>query len=180
MKILFASDIHGSLYYAKKVFEKFEQEKCDQIVFLGDLLYHGPRNDLPKDYSPKEVSALLNSYKDKIITVRGNCDSEVDQMMLEFPILATYGLLMVDGHRFYLTHGHIFNKDNLPPLVENEILTYGHFHVPLLEKQDNHYIFNPSSASLPKAGVNSYGIYEEHKLYIKDFEGNIVKSLDLK
>ncbi len=179
MKLFFASDIHGSAYYARKMIEMYEKEQCDQIILLGDLLYHGPRNPLPKEYDPKAVSALLNQYKEKIITVRGNCDSEVDQMMIDFPILATYAQLLVDGHRFYITHGHVYNKDAMPPLSKNDVLVYGHFHVPIACRQDDIYIFNPSSVSLPKEGTNSYGIYENHKLTIKDFDQNIIKELDL-
>lgn len=179
MKLFFVSDIHGSLYYAKKCIERFEAEQCEQIISLGDLMYHGPRNPLPKDYAPKEVANLLNQYKDKIISVRGNCDSEVDQMLLEFPILSDYTILYIDGHRFFVTHGHLYNKDQLPPLSKNDILIYGHFHVPLAYKQEDIYILNPSSISLPKAGVNSYGIYENDTFMIKDLEGHIIQSIVL-
>lgn len=177
MKLLFISDVHGSLYYASKVIDIFKKEKCDLIISLGDLLYHGPRNPLPKDYNPKEVAALFNQYKDYFISVRGNCDSEVDQMMLEFPILAEYSNLLVDGHRFFLTHGHHYDKDHLPALKQGDILAYGHYHVPLALNQNGIYIINPSSTTLPKAKTNSYGIYENHQFTIKDFEGNIVDSI---
>ena len=179
MKLLFVSDIHGSYYYAKKAIEAFKQEQCDHIICLGDILYHGPRNPLPKDYSPKEVAALLNQYRDKIMSVRGNCDSEVDQMMLEFPMLSDYTHLFIDGHRFFVTHGHHYHEDQLPPLQENDILVYGHYHVPLCKKVNGIYILNPSSISLPKAGTNSYGVYENHVFTIKDLDGNIVDSIHL-
>lgn len=179
MKLLFISDIHGSVYYLNKCIKKFKEEQCDYIISLGDLLYHGPRNNLPKDYDPKQVARILNEYKDKIMSVRGNCDSEVDQMLLEFPILSDYHMLLIDKHRFFITHGHLYDKDKLPPLSKNDILVYGHYHVPLAFKQGDIYIFNPSSASLPKQGVNSYGIYENHQLMIKDFEGNIIMSMEL-
>lgn len=179
MKLMFVSDIHGSGYYCKEALRIYEEEKCDQLILLGDLLYHGPRNNLPKEYDPKLVAQLLNENKDHLITVRGNCDAEVDQMMLEFPALADYAMLLVDGHRFYITHGHHYNKDALPPLSKNDILCYGHFHVPLAYKQDDIYIFNPSSISLPKAGTNSYGIYENHTLTIKNLDGTVVQQITL-
>lgn len=179
MKILFASDIHGSLYYARKVIEKFEQEQCEQLVLLGDLMYHGPRNELPKDYEPKEVAALLNQYKDKIIAVRGNCDSEVDQMLLEFPMMSDYAILYVDKLRIFATHGHLYHEDNLPPLQENDVLIYGHYHVPIAKKINGIYILNPSSISLPKAKTNSYGIYEDNQFKIIDLDSNIIESIRL-
>ena len=179
MKLLFVSDIHGSLYYAKKCIERFNQEGADQIISLGDLMYHGPRNPLPKDYAPKEVANLLNQYKDKIISVRGNCDSEVDQMLLEFPILSDYSILYIDGYRFFITHGHHYDEDHLPSLSKNDVLIYGHYHVPIAKKKEDIYIFNPSSISLPKASVNSYGVYENKTFYIKDLDGNVLETLEL-
>ena len=116
MKYLFASDIHGSAYYCRKLLDAFREEQAERLVLLGDLLYHGPRNDLPREYAPKEVIALLNEHKNKIYAVRGNCEAEVDQMVLEFPVMADYCILSVDGRTFYATHGHIYNQDNLPPL----------------------------------------------------------------
>lgn len=180
MKLMFISDVHGSAYYMEKSLNKFEKEKCDYLISLGDLLYHGPRNDLPIDYAPKKVAAMLNKYKDKIISVRGNCDSEVDQMMLEFPMLSDYTHLFIDGHRFFLTHGHHYHKDALPPLSKNDVLVYGHYHVPLAQKEGDIFILNPSSVSLPKAGTNSFGIYEDHIFTIKTFEDEIVASIDLR
>ena len=128
MKLLFASDVHGCLPALQKVIAAFEKHNVDKLVFLGDLLYHGPRNPLPEGYNPKEVAALLNSYKTKLLTVRGNCDAEVDQMMLEFPCLADFTQIYVDNHVFYVTHGHLFNSDKLPPLNKNDIFIHGHFH----------------------------------------------------
>ena len=116
MKYFIASDIHGSAFYCTKMVEALKNEKADYLVLLGDILYHGPRNDLPKDYNPKKVIELLNSLTTKIICVRGNCDSEVDQMVLNFPLLATYGVIENNNHLIYLTHGHVYNKDNLPPI----------------------------------------------------------------
>lgn len=178
MKLLFVSDVHGSLYYAQKIIEVFKKEKCDLIVSLGDLLYHGPRNPLPRDYNPKEVAKLFNEYKEYFVCVRGNCDSEVDQMMLEFPILAEYSNLLVDGHRFFLTHGHHYDADRMPPLKKGDILAYGHYHIPLAYNKEGIYIINPSSVTLPKAGVNSYGVYENHRFEIKDFDGQVVESIE--
>lgn len=180
MKLMFISDIHGSAYYMNKSLKQFEKENCDYLICLGDLLYHGPRNDLPKDYAPKEVAAMLNKIKDKMITVRGNCDSEVDQMMLEFPILSEYTHLLIDGHRFFLTHGHHYHADALPPLSKNDVLVYGHYHVPIAMKKEGIFILNPSSVSLPKAGTQSFGIYENHIFTIKTFDEEIVKSIDLR
>ena len=108
MKYMFASDIHGSAYYCRKMLDAFEKEEADRLLLLGDLLYHGPRNDLPKDYAPKEVIPMLNAYKNVIYNVQGNCDAEVDQMVLEFPIMADYALLELEGRTFYLSHGHIY------------------------------------------------------------------------
>lgn len=174
MKLFFASDIHGSLDAMTKVITAFEKSEAEQLILLGDLLYHGPRNPLPCNYNPKEVATILNSYKDKIISVRGNCDAEVDQMMLSFPCLADYALLLVDGHRFYITHGHLFDKDHLPPLAKGDIFVHGHFHVPLLETKDDMVIMNPNSCALPKQGVASYGIYENHHLYLCDLNNDEV------
>ena len=142
MKLFIISDIHGSLYYLKKVMEIFEKENYDKLVILGDELYHGPRNPLPKDYSPKEVIEILNKYKDKIIAVRGNCDSEVDQMVLSYPIMSDYSMIYLGNKRVFLTHGHIYNIDNPLPMSEGDILLYGHFHIPMIEKKDERYFFN--------------------------------------
>lgn len=177
MKLMFMSDIHGSYTYVKKALECYELEKADKLVILGDILYHGPRNDLPTGYDPKEVINLLNSYKNKIIAIRGNCDAEVDQMVLEFPMRADYATIDVDDHHFFLTHGHIFNEDNLPNLNIGDIFVYGHIHKPVAKEINGIYIINPSSISLPKEGNNSYGIYENNEFLIKELSGEIVKSI---
>lgn len=122
MKYMFASDIHGSAYYCRKMLDAFEKEGAERLVLLGDLLYHGPRNDLPKEYAPKQVIPMLNAMKDKIYAVRGNCEAEVDQMVLEFPVMADYCILSIDGKTLYATHGHVYNQNNLPPLCEGDIL----------------------------------------------------------
>lgn len=180
MKYMFASDVHGSAYYCQKMLESFEQEGADRLVLLGDLLYHGPRNDLPKDYAPKQVIAMLNGHKHKIISVRGNCDAEVDQMVLEFPIMADYGVLIAEGRIFYLSHGHIYQEGNLPPLQKGDVFVYGHTHVLRAEKKDGQVYLNPGSVSIPKEGnIPSYGILENDKFTIKGFDGTIIKELEI-
>lgn len=179
MKLIIASDIHGSYYYAKKVVDAFEQEQGDRLVLLGDLLYHGPRNPLPKDYDPKLVFELLNTLKDKIIAVRGNCDSEVDQMVLEFPMMADYTTIFADGITIFATHGHLFNEDNLPPLQQNDVLLHGHIHISVLEKRNQYTLANPSSAALPKDDVHGYLVYENRALVQKDFDGKELARLAL-
>ena len=154
MKLVIASDIHGSAYYCRKLLERVEKEQPDRLVFLVDILYHGPRNDLPKDYAPKEVIAMLNPLKEKILCVRGNCDTEVDQMVLEFPILADYGFLYEKGRMIFLTHGHVFNEKNLPMLGKGDILLHGHTHVPAYTIIENKYIINPGSVMMNRS---SYG-----------------------
>ena len=130
MKWMIASDLHGSYYYAQQLQQAFEREQADRLLFLGDLLYHGPRNDLPRDYAPKKVIPLLNSLAPKLLCVRGNCDAEVDQMVLTFPVLADYAVLPVGQRLVYVTHGHVFNLNHLPPLAPGDILLHGHTHVP--------------------------------------------------
>lgn len=179
MKCMIVSDIHGSYDDLKKVIDIFKEEKMDKLLLLGDLLYHGPRNPLPTGYNPKETAILLNQYKDKIIAVRGNCDAEVDQMVLEFPMRADYVELYVDNHRFFMTHGHLYDKENMPLLNEGDILMYGHYHKQILEKINSVVIFNPSSIALPKEGVKSYGVYENHILSLFTLEKVLLKSMKL-
>ena len=172
MKLLFASDIHGSNYYLNKLVDAIDKEKPDKIVLLGDLLYHGPRNDLPLGYEPKKVIDLLNSYKEKIICVRGNCDTEVDQMVLNFPILSDYLNIFIDNLNIFVTHGHKFNKDNLQPLSKDDILIYGHTHIPLNTIVDNIICLNPGSISIPKENSpHSFLIYENKKFIWKTIDG---------
>ncbi|MBQ5601331.1 MAG: phosphodiesterase, partial [Clostridia bacterium] len=134
MKWLIASDIHGSAYYCEKLISAFDKEKADKMILLGDILYHGPRNDLPRDYSPKSVISMLNPLKDRLLCVRGNCDTEVDQMVLDFPVLADYALLPLGNNLIFITHGHKFNTTDIPPLSDGDILLHGHTHVPKCEK----------------------------------------------
>ena len=177
MKLLIASDIHGDIESAKIIIDAFKKNECDKILLLGDILYHGPRNDLPGRYAPKEVIALLNEYSDKILSVRGNCDTEVDQMVLNFPVLADYAILALDGLNLYATHGHNYNTKTPPPLAKGDILLHGHTHVIRAEKfgDENTYI-NPGSITLPKENCpRSYIVYDERKFSFYDVEGNLVK-----
>lgn len=180
MKILFASDIHGSAYYCQKLLEIYEASKAERLVILGDILYHGPRNDLPKEYAPKQVIAMLNARKDQIYAVRGNCDTEVDQMVLEFPILADYALLSFNGLTFYATHGHVYNQDHLPPMQEGDILIHGHTHLLKAEKTRGITVLNPGSVSIPKGGnPNTYALLEGNVFTILTLEGDVVKQIEL-
>lgn len=152
MKYMIASDIHGSAYYCREMLRQFEAEHADRLILLGDILYHGPRNDLPRDYAPKEVIAMLSPLAKTILCVRGNCDTEVDQMVLPFPILADYALLESEGHMIFLTHGHHFHAEALPPLCPGDVLLHGHTHVPLCTAKDGITVLNPGSVSIPKEG----------------------------
>ncbi|MBR5474038.1 MAG: phosphodiesterase [Lachnospiraceae bacterium] len=175
MKLMIASDIHGSAYYCKKLLEAFDREEADRLLLLGDVLYHGPRNDLPKDYAPKEVIGLLNAMKTRVFCVRGNCDTEVDQMVLEFPILADYAILPFGKRLVYATHGHVYNPGKLPPLQPGDVLLHGHTHIPAWEPigEENWYL-NPGSVSIPKAGsAHSYMIMDEDSFVWKTLEGEV-------
>ena len=176
MKILIASDVHGDIDAAKRTVDKYKEEACDKLLLLGDILYHGPRNDLPKAYAPKEVISLLNGMKENILAVRGNCDTEVDQMVLDFPILADYALLSLDGITVFATHGHHHNTATPPPLSKGDILLHGHTHVLKIQEFGNaNYYVNPGSVALPKEGnPKTYAIYENKTITIKDFNGNII------
>ena len=160
MKLIIASDIHGSAYWCAKLVELIEAEQPDRILLLGDLLYHGPRNDLPRDYAPKQVIPMLSKFKDIIIAVRGNCEAEVDQMVLPFPCLADFSQLYADGKLLYLTHGHHHSPDNLPPLKEGSIFLSGHTHVKLDEVRNGIRCLNPGSVSIPKDGSHSCLVFE--------------------
>lgn len=180
MKYMFASDIHGSAFYCSRMLDIYRESGAGRLILLGDILYHGPRNDLPKDYAPKEVIAMLNPLKDQICAVRGNCDTEVDQMVLDFPMLADYGLLILDGKTFYATHGHIYHRDNLPPLKAGDILVYGHTHLLMAEKYKDITVLNPGSVSIPKGGnPNSYGLLEDGVFTVYSLDGEIIKELSL-
>lgn len=162
MKWMIASDIHGSAYWCEKLLADFDREGADRLILLGDILYHGPRNALPRDYDPKAVSAMLNGRREKLLAVRGNCDAEIDQMILSFPIMADYALLPVGERLMFITHGHLFNTDSLPPLSKGDILLNGHFHVPACKENEGFVYLNPGSVSIPKEdSPNSYIIMED-------------------
>ena len=180
MKLMIASDIHGSAGSCRKMLDQFEKEGAQRLLLLGDLLYHGPRNDLPEDYRPKEVIWLLNGKKQSLLCVRGNCEAEVDQMVLEFPVLSDSMILFLDGRVVFATHGHIFHEDHLPPLQEGDILLHGHTHVPVLENRGSYILLNPGSVSLPKQNTaKSYMIYENGVFTLKDLDGNKLNSLSV-
>ena len=176
MKWMIASDLHGSAYYCRKMLEAFEREGADRLFLLGDLLYHGPRNDLPREYAPKEVIPLLNGKREKLLCVRGNCEAEVDQMVLEFPVLADYAVLPVGQRLIYATHGHIYHVKNLPPLAPGDVLLHGHTHVPAWTEfgQGNLYL-NPGSVSIPKENSpHSYMTLEGNTMQWKELESSAV------
>ena len=176
MKYFIASDIHGSAYYCERMLDSFKKECADKLLLLGDILYHGPRNDLPRDYAPKKVIEMLNAIPDKILCVRGNCDTEVDQMVLKFPILAQYCIISHGKRMIFATHGHTFNTDNLPPLSKGDILLHGHTHIPKCEECGDITYLNPGSTSIPKENShNGYMTFEEGLFLWKDFDGNVIK-----
>lgn len=181
MKWMIASDIHGSAYYCRKMTEAFEREGADRLVLLGDILYHGPRNDLPEEYAPKEVITMLNGLKQRIFCVRGNCDTEVDQMVLEFPILADYCILTIGERLVYATHGHRYCMETMPPIQPGDILLHGHTHIPAWERFGNENLYlNPGSVSIPKAGSeHSYMVVCGGEISWKTLEGSIYHSLIL-
>ena len=176
MKLMIASDIHGSASYCEKLLKAYDEEKADKLLLLGDILYHGPRNDLPKDYAPKQVIAMLNPRKQDLLCVRGNCDTEVDQMVLEFPILADYCILYLNERMIFATHGHVFNEKNLPQLKKGDILLHGHTHVPVCKETEDYIYLNPGSVSIPKENSwHGYMILEDGTFVWKDLEGNVQK-----
>ena len=170
MKLLIASDIHGSAYWCGKLMDVIQEFDPDHLILLGDLLYHGPRNDLPKGYAPKQVIPMLSRYADRIIAVRGNCEAEVDQMVLPFPCMADFSQLLTDGKVLYLTHGHHHNPDNLPPLQAGSIFLSGHTHVKLDEVRNGIRCLNPGSVSIPKDGSHSCLLYENGTFSFKILE----------
>ncbi|SHK07994.1 hypothetical protein SAMN02745136_01619 [Anaerocolumna jejuensis DSM 15929] len=179
MKLMIASDIHGSAYYCDKMLEAYKREGADKLLLLGDILYHGPRNDLPREYEPKKVIELLNAVKEELLCVRGNCDTEVDQMVLNFPILSDYCILYLNDHMIFATHGHHFNPDNKPCIKKGDILLNGHTHIPAWEEREDFIYVNPGSVSIPKENSpHSYIIWEE-EVFFKNLEGEIYKKASL-
>ena len=169
MKLVIASDIHGSALWCERLLEAFDREQADKLVLVGDLLYHGPRNPLPEGHDPKRVAELLNSRSDSVICVRGNCDCEVDQMMLSFPVLADYALIYADGVEMFVTHGHRFNKQDLPPHSKGSVLVNGHFHVPEITELGDMLYVNCGSVALPKGGsAHSYAVFDSGRFELKE------------
>ena len=176
MKLMIASDVHGSAYYCRKMLECYQEEGAEKLLLLGDLLYHGPRNELPREYAPKEVIFMLNEVREEVLCVRGNCDAEVDQMVLTFPILSDSMILYLDGHMVFATHGHIYHEGNLPPLKKGDILLHGHTHIQAMEHRGDYFYLNPGSVSIPKNGnENSYMVYENGTFTIKDIDGRKIR-----
>ena len=174
MKLMIASDIHGSAYYCRRLLECYKNENAGRLILLGDILYHGPRNDLPEQYAPKTVAASLNAMADSILCIRGNCEAEVDQMMLDFPCLADYAAIMLGDRIAYLTHGHVYNENNLPPIKKGDILLHGHTHVPKCAVHENYVCMNPGSVSIPKENsYHGYITYENGLFLFKDLDNNI-------
>ena len=176
MKFVIASDIHGSAFWCGKLVEWIEKEQPDRILLLGDLLYHGPRNDLPKGYAPKQVISMLSKYQDRIVAVRGNCEAEVDQMVLPFPCMAEYTQLLVDGTTFYLTHGHHASPDQLPALAPGSVFLSGHTHVKMDEMRNGIRCINPGSVSIPKDGSHSFLVWDNGALrtvILEDTDGTM-------
>lgn len=180
MRLMIASDLHGSAYYCEKLMNAFRAENADRLLFLGDVLYHGPRNDLPEGYAPKEVITMLNAISDRIICVRGNCDGEVDDMVLDFPVLADYSIIYSDdlgGRIIFATHGHHYNSQNLPKLKAGDILLHGHTHIPCFEEQSGILIINPGSVSIPKNGSeHSYMILDGAEFVRKSLDGKVLRT----
>lgn len=170
MKLVIASDIHGSAFWCRKLLDVAEKEQPDHLILLGDILYHGPRNDLPRDYAPKQVIPMLAPWAEKILCVRGNCEAEVDQMVLNFPCLAEYSVLMAEGKTFYLTHGHHKHPQDLPLLPQGSIFLYGHTHVKFDQVVNGIRCLNPGSVSIPKDGSHSCLVYENGQFRVVTLE----------
>ena len=174
MKLMIASDIHGSALYCRELMEAWKREAADRMLILGDILYHGPRNDLPAEYAPKKVISMLNPLKENLLCVRGNCDTEVDQMVLEFPVLSDYCVIADGNVAIYATHGHVYNEQHLPPLHPGDILLHGHTHVPkcVVHEAEPYICMNPGSVSLPKEDSwHGYMLLENSEFLWKDLDG---------
>ncbi len=179
MKWLIASDIHGSAPACAAVLAAFERERADRLLLLGDLLYHGPRNDLPQGYDPRQVIELLSGYREKIFCVRGNCEAEVDQMVLPFPVLAEYALIPLGSRMIFATHGHLWNTANPPPLSPGDVLLHGHIHVPAKERFGENWYLNPGSAAIPKENSpQGYMTLADGTFRWKDLAGQEYDALD--
>ena len=176
MKLLIASDIHGSALFCKKLIDNYREEKAERLILLGDILYHGPRNDLPEGYAPKSVIELLNPLKEELLCVRGNCEAEVDQMVLAFPVLADYAVIFDGKIQLFLTHGHVLNEKTPPPLKKGSVLLNGHTHIPAARRYENYIYVNPGSVSIPKENSHhGYMTLENKKIVWKDLDGSAKK-----
>ncbi len=176
---MIASDLHGDRLCTEELLRRFDESGAERLLLLGDLLYHGPRNDLPSGYDPKGVIALLSSYQNQILCVRGNCEAEVDQMVLPFPVLADYAWVEREGLSVFATHGHRFNRECLPPMTEGTVLLHGHTHVPAAEKLEGGiWYINPGSVALPKEGSpKSYLLWEGRRFCFCALDGREIKTL---
>lgn len=180
MKYFIASDIHGSATFCQRMLDAYFKEGADRLILLGDILYHGPRNDLPEGYAPKQVISMLNDVKSELFCVRGNCDTEVDQMVLDFPILADYALIPLGKRTVFVTHGHRYNTDSPPPMKQGDILLHGHTHVPACTDFGSCLYVNPGSVSIPKEDSwHGYMIIEDNRLIWKDLESEVKKIFEL-
>lgn len=181
MKLFFASDIHGCAESTQTMLAAFEQSGAEHLILLGDVLNHGPRNALPAGYAPIEVAEQLNRYGDRITAVRGNCDSDVDQMLLDFPMMADYNLVLLpNGRRLFLTHGHLYNGDKHPRLRAGDVIVSGHTHLPVAEQKDELYLFNPGSITIPRGEYQaSYGLLEGNTLKVVTFSGEVICQVEL-
>ena len=181
MKLFFASDLHGSLPATELMLDKYKASGADHLVLLGDILNHGPRNPIPQGYQPTAVADLLNCYSDQILAVRGNCDSEVDQMLLNFPMMESYSwVLLENGARIFLTHGHTYNSEHRPMLKKGDVLAYGHTHIPVAEQRGDQFIYNPGSITFPKGGYEaSYGLFEAGIFKVLSFSDEILQQSNL-
>lgn len=181
MKLMIASDIHGSAYWCRRLLEAWEREDAERLILLGDILYHGPRNALPEEYAPMEVAAMLNEHSGGLFGVRGNCDAEIDQMVLRFPMMADYSLLFSGSHTVFVTHGHLWNRESLPQLRPGDVLLHGHTHLSCWEETpEGISIFNPGSVSIPKGeSAHGYILLEDRDWTWKDVDGRVIHSLTL-
>lgn len=162
MKLLIASDIHGSAYWCERVLSLLEREKAERLLLLGDVLYHGPRNDLPRDYAPKAVTAMLTGLDTPVLGVRGNCDAEIDQTVLGFPLLSDYALLLWENRTLFCTHGHVYTPEAHPRLRDGDAFLFGHIHIPVCRREKGILYLNPGSAALPKENTqNSCMVLED-------------------
>ena len=178
MKIIIASDLHGSAFYAQKLMDVCYKEDADKLILLGDIYNHGPRNQLPKDYNPMRVAEILNGAKQNLVVIKGNCDSEVDNMISEFSFIED--LLVISGEKtVFLTHGHVYNKDKMPK-TNFDAMIYGHFHTGFVERVGGIVLANTGSLSLPKNDTkNSYIILENDEIFLKDIDGNEIDKIKI-